>query len=385
MFEPFPGNYVWNLSINLALLAGGNHGELDAVCRPVREAALRGEEADTALLFDAWLGVARQVIAMAQRDLARNRRLSAGIKFQRAALYLLGAERMQSAGHAPRWRAYQDGLKYFRVALALQGHDTEFVDIPYEGRHFTALFVGAAPGADGRAAPCVVCCNGLDSMKEQAYGIGFAQSFRQRGVSTLIVDQPGSGEALRSFGLPGRHDAEAWATPTCDYLLTRADVDHARIGMFGGSLGGYFAPRAAAMEPRFKLCAVLGANTNWGEVQRRRLAREGDRPVPHYWEHVMWVFGKRSLEEFMAWAPCMDLSGVLADLRVPFLVTHPGGDRQIPLAYAQQAYDLAVNSPKRELFITTREHMEVEHFGADNGTVARDYIADWLSETFQDM
>lgn len=67
MFEPFPGNYAWHLSINLALLAGGNHGELDEVCRPVREAALQGEKADTALLFDAWWGVARQLIAMAQQ------------------------------------------------------------------------------------------------------------------------------------------------------------------------------------------------------------------------------------------------------------------------------------------------------------------------------
>jgi hypothetical protein len=38
--------------------------------------------------------------------------------------------------------------------------------------------------------------------------------------------------------------------------------------------------------------------TNWGELQRRRLAKEGDRPVPQYWDHVMWVWGKDSLEAF---------------------------------------------------------------------------------------
>jgi len=26
-------------------------------------------------------------------------------------------------------------------------------------------------------------------------------------------------------------------------------------------------------------------------VQRRRKEREGERPVPHYWEHVLWVWG----------------------------------------------------------------------------------------------
>jgi fermentation-respiration switch protein FrsA (DUF1100 family) len=385
VFEPFPGNYVWNLSINLALMAGGNHGELDEVCRPVRDAAARNEDAGSTRLFESWLAVANKVVAMAEADLARGRRVSAGIKFQRASGYLLGAERMQSRDHEPRRQAYEDGLRYFRLALELRQDQTEFVDIPYEGRHFPALFAQAPRADDGRPRPCVVLCNGLDSMKEQAWMIGLPQAFAMRGISTLVVDQPGSGEALRRFGLAGRHDAEAWATPAYDYLLTRSDVDHARIGMVGGSLGGHFAPRAVAMDPRFTLCAVLGANSNWGEMQKRRLAREGDRPVPHYWDHVMWVFGKKTLDEFMAWAPCMDLSGVLEKIRVPFLVTHAAGDRQIPVEYARQSYDAAVHSPKRELFITTKDHLEVEHFGADNGTISRDYVADWLQETFAEM
>jgi hypothetical protein len=52
MFEPFPGNYVWNLAVNLALYTGGNHGEIDAACRPLREAAARGQDAGTELFFD---------------------------------------------------------------------------------------------------------------------------------------------------------------------------------------------------------------------------------------------------------------------------------------------------------------------------------------------
>ena len=80
-----------------------------------------------------------------------------------------------------------------------------------------------------------------------------------------------------------------------DYLETREDVDPERIGMMGLSLGGYYAPRAVAFEPRFALGAVWGANHDWGEVQKKRLAREGDRPVPHYWEHVQWVWGAKDM------------------------------------------------------------------------------------------
>lgn len=384
MFEPFPGNYVWNLSTNLALMCGGNIGEIDAACRPIREAAARGEDAGTALFFDSWVNVAHQVIANGEADEAKGRNLSAGIKYQRAAGYLLAAERMQSRDYAPRWEAYRKGLAMFRRGVELQGLDVEFVDIPYEGSSYPALFVPAKP-RDGRPAPVLVSCNGLDSMKEQIFGAGNPAAFAARGVSTLVIDQPGTGAALRLNALTGRHDSEAWASRAVDYLVTRDDVDPKRIGMFGLSLGGYFAPRAAAFEKRFALCAVMGANHNWGEMQKRRQAREGDRPVPHYWDHVMWVFGKKTIEEFMAWAPSMDLNGVVEKIDVPFLVTHGEGDRQIPVEYAHQSYGQAVNSPKRELRITTKADFEVEHCGADNGTILRDFIADWVGETFAEM
>ncbi len=384
MFEPFPGNYVWNLAVNLALACGGNIGEIDAACRPLREAAARGEDAGTALFFDSWIKVAHQVIANGREDEAKGRRLSAGIKYQRAAGYLLAAERMQSRDYAPRWEAYRLGLEMFRKGVELQGLGIEFVSIPYEGKSFPALFL-KAKSADGRKAPCVVSCNGLDSMKEQIVGDGKPGALIARGVSVLVIDQPGTGEALRLHGLTGRHDSEAWASRAVDYLTTRDDVDHKRIGMFGLSLGGYYAPRATAFEKRFTLCAVQGANHNWGEMQKRRLAREGDRPVPHYWDHVMWVFGKATIEEFMAWAPSMDLNGVVQKIAVPFLVTHGAGDRQIPVEYARQSYEQAINSPKRELKIFGSESYEVEHCGADNGTISRDFIADWIAETFTEM
>lgn len=384
MYEPFPGNYIWNLSTNLALMCGGNIGEIDAACRPIREAAARGEDAGTALFFDSWLDVATKVLAMADADLLAGRKLSAGIKYQRAAGYLLSAERMQSRDYAPRWEAYNNGLAYFRKGMELQGKPIEFVKIPYEGSYFTALFI-PAHSEDGRKAPCVVSCNGLDSMKEQIYGAGNPEAFRLRGVSTLLIDQPGTGEALRNLGLVGRYDAEAWGSAAYDYLLTRDDVDHQRIGIFGLSLGGYFAPRIAGMDRRFKLCAVMGANHNWGEMQVRRMAREGDRPVPHYWDHVMWVFGKKTVEEFMAWAPNMNLTGVVKNITAPFLITHGIGDRQIPVEYAHQSYEEAKDSAKRTLYITQPEHFEVEHCGADNGTILRDYIADWIGETFAEM
>jgi len=165
-----------------------------------------------------------------------------------------------------------------------------------------------------------------------------------------------------------------------DYLETRADIDPKRIGIMGVSLGGYYTPRVVAFEPRYALGAVWGANHNWGEMQKRRLAREGDRPVPHYWEHVAWVWGAKNHEEFMRLAEDIHLNGILDRVKVPFLVTHGSKDRQIPVEFAYQTYDQLVNSPKRELKIFTDREGGVQHSSIDNMANAGSYIVDWVAE-----
>ena len=151
--------------------------------------------------------------------------------------------------------------------------------------------------------------------------------------------------------------------------------------MGGISLGGYYAPRAVANEPRFAAGFVCGANHNWGEVQEARLKREGELPVPHYWDHVRWVWGSPDMESFKALWPKITLDGQMEKIRVPFLVTHGEKDRQIPLKYAYQSYDQLTNSPKRELKIMTEREGGVEHVGADNPSFGGAYIADWMAET----
>jgi dienelactone hydrolase len=165
-----------------------------------------------------------------------------------------------------------------------------------------------------------------------------------------------------------------------DWLQERADVDTARIGMTGISLGGHFAPRAVAYEPRFAAGAVWGANHDWAAVQQRRLQREGEHPVPHYWAHVHWAFGAKDMDDFLEKARDMTLEGHLQRIRVPFLVTHGERDRQIPVADARRTWEQLVNSPHRQLKIFTEREGGVEHVGADNMSFARDCIADWFAE-----
>ena len=381
MYEPFPGNYVWNLSVNICLSMGGVMGEIDKANDEVRAVAREGEDKGTEAFFIAWGRMADELVELADKNARDGHRLSAAEKYLRATAYYMTAERMQSRHYKPRWVMYDKMLTTMRRAIEEGGLNCERVDIPYGETRFPGLFVR---GHGEGPRPVMVFCNGLDSIKETIY-LAIRDTFAVRGISVLMIDHPGVGEALRLQGLPAIPDTERWATAAIDYLEGRADVDPERIGMIGWSLGGYFAPRAVCYEPRFKLCVAWGANHNWGELQRRRLAREGDRPVPHYWDHVLWVWGKDNLDEFMAYIPQVTLEGHLDRMRVPFLITHGGNDRQIPIEYAHKSHDQAVNSPDLELKIFTSREGGVEHCSADNMEPVRSYIADWVQDRFNPL
>lgn len=377
LFEYFP-NYIWNLSVAMALESGAQIGEIVDMCQPIRDAAAGGADAGTPQFMAKWVEMADTLIGLAEEDEARGRGFSASDKLERASLYLLVAERMQGHGHPGRQATYAKARETFDRSTMLGSLPRERVEVPLSKGTMPALYT-RAPG-DG-PKPVVVYCNGLDSCKELLYWSKLPHALARRGISTLCVDQPGSGEALRLQELPVDPHSENWASKAVDWLEARDDVDPKRIGMTGISLGGHFAPRAVAYEPRFASGAVWGANHNWREVQDKRMKREGENPVPHYWAHVMWAFGAADMDDFLAKSTDMNLNGHMDRIRVPFLVTHGAHDRQISVAYAHDLHDQLVNAPGRELKLFTAREGGVEHVGADNMSFGRDYIADWFADT----
>src|SRR5712692_1204413 len=104
-----------------------------------------------------------------------------------------------------------------------------------------------------KALPIVVMCMGLDSAKEEMDD--YENRFLARGLATLAFDGPGQGEAEYDFAICPEYEKPVKAV--FDYLATRKDIDNARAGIWGVSLGGYYAPRAAAFEKRVKACVAL--------------------------------------------------------------------------------------------------------------------------------
>ncbi|KRB93529.1 alpha/beta hydrolase family protein [Noviherbaspirillum sp. Root189] len=379
MFKYFPTNYVWNLSVDLAIEMGARIGEIEEMCAPLQEASKQPDATGTQAFRETWSRMADKLCELAGEDEARGRLISAGDKYGRAAVYYMTAERLQAHNAPGRLELYKRFLSVFNKGTQLAGENCEHVEIPYGDSHIAGLFV-RAEGVQG-PTPILVQINGLDSFKEMKYRVGAPAWLAKRGISSLVIDQPGTGEALRLHGMHAVYNTEIWASKIVDWLETRSDVDAKRIGLEGVSLGGYYCPRAVAFEPRFACGVVWGANHDWRDVQKKRLAREGNLPVPHYWEHVRWVWGAKSQEAFMEIAEKVHLDGILDRIKVPFLVTHGAKDSQIPLHWAQRTYDQLVNSPKRELKIFTDREGGAQHASFDNSANAGAYIADWVAET----
>src|SRR5277367_3112207 len=160
MFRYFPTNYVWNLSVDLAIEMGAKIGEIEEMCAPLREAAKQPDAAGTAAFLETWAKMGDKLCGLAEEDEGRGRLISAGDKYGRAATYYLTCERLQAHGAAGRPELYERMLDVFARGVKLAGENCERVEIPCDGAPLAGLYVRAEDAE--RRAPILVQINGLD-------------------------------------------------------------------------------------------------------------------------------------------------------------------------------------------------------------------------------
>ena len=373
MLEYFPNEPVWNFSLALALLAGGNIHEIDAAVSPLRALPdCRTVEAQEAWA-EKWASLGTRLEGLGERDEADGNLLSAGRKYLTASAYYLVAERQISRLSPTKLATYQKVLQCFRRGIELDRSPVEFVEIPYKGTSLPALFIPATtPGP----APCMIHFDGADAIKELLYFVT-KDAYRRRGIALLIVHHPGVGEALRLRSLYTGPDTEVPAGACVDYLESRADVDPDRIGIVALSLGGYYAPRAAAFEKRLKCCVAWGAAWDFSIVVEKLAAELKDDSLFNF--QFAWITGQETLEGTLSVARQMTLEGIADKIECPLLVVHGESDRLLPIAIAEKTINEAVNSPIRTLKIFTAAEGGVEHCQADDGQIVSEYISDWVA------
>lgn len=385
MFAYFPDHYSWNLGLLMAAQLGGELTEIDEACRPLRELAQRPNAKDDpeaqAAWIERWSALARKVEDFARRDEAAGHALTAGKKYLRACVYWFTAERMTSHRSPQKLALYRAMRDCFERGVRLRSEPVEFVEIPYEGTRLPALF-HRAPGA-GRK-PAMIHFDGFDVTKEWMHLCGIAREFAARGIATLMLDHPGIGAALRLQHLPMNPDSERWAAAAMDWLESRSDVDPRRVGVVAMSLGGYYAPRAAAFEKRLAACVAWGARWENAGSHGRILRDPGAaRSVTDWVEHALWYYGAKTTDEAYEKIAQMTLEGIADRITCPLLVVHGACDRQVPVEQAERTVRAAVNSPRAELRVFTEDEGGAEHVGGDLFSPTIDYIADWVAEVLR--
>lgn len=355
---------------------------------------------------DAWLATAARTAGEAEAQLAAGHRISARDGLLRASNYYRAAEFFLHGNPAdPRIdHAYHRAVGCFRAAAALFVPSVEVVQIPYEGTVLHGYFYRAA-GSDGDDAPrpAMVVHNGFDGPAEEMHYNGAAAG-AERGYQVLSFDGPGHAAARRLDGLVFRPDWEHVVTPVLDWVLARPEVDSARVGLLGLSMGGLLAPRAAAFEHRLAACvAVDGVYELASTVLRAFPGSRADTETalradsaPHVdalmeklmasdptirWAitHGMYVMGADTPRAFAASYLDYTLAdGIAEQITCPTLVCDGENDMFWP-GQPQVLFD-HLTCPKILLRFTSAEGAGAHsQFGAQRLAYARIY--DWLDDT----
>jgi pimeloyl-ACP methyl ester carboxylesterase len=309
----------------------------------------------------AWVANGDDYAGRATDAELKGRTRTAGELWNQAALsyhfakfvWMLDMDRYEDATHK--------AVHALRLAHSFLDPTAERIEIPFEGG--TGLVGNLRRPASNRVQlpPLVLLFPGLDSTKEEFFG--WENVFLSRGLATFSLDGPGQGETGLSTRIYPNYEVAAAAT--IDALELRDDIDADRIGAAGVSLGGYYAPRAAAYEKRLK--AVVGISgpfdfgANWdGMPQQTR-------------ETVCHHTGASSMEEGREKAGELNLYDAAKLIDQPFLSITGRNDRLIPWEQSQRQ---AEEAPGGEFVL----YDDGNHVCNNIPWKYRPLTADWLKE-----
>jgi pimeloyl-ACP methyl ester carboxylesterase len=139
---------------------------------------------------------------------------------------------------------------------AFEEHGIERMQVPFRGASLPAVAVRP----EGKPRGTIILHGGYDSFIEEFYSM--MRYFAASGFRVVGFDGPGQGAARRKAGFPLDYH---WEKPV-GAVLDHLGLDD--VTLIGLSMGGYFALRAAAFEPRVKRVIVSGHAFDYRKVAR---------------------------------------------------------------------------------------------------------------------
>jgi 2,6-dihydroxypseudooxynicotine hydrolase len=279
---------------------------------------IRTQIADWTSWCDVWSGFAAEAEQRAEQRIAQDAMRSAGDELARASLYYHYGQFLLFDNLEVKRRAHALKIAAFRRAAALLDPPLQRVEIPFENVKMAAYL--RLP-TNVKSPPCVILMGGLDTTKEDYLSVN--NHCVQRGLATLAFDGPGQGET--QFDMLWRRDYDRAVTAVIDFVERRPEIDRNRIGIIGRSMGGFYAPRAAATDDRIK------AAVSWGAMYHLR--NIADVPI-HTRDGFMYVSQSKTIEEARQFFECINLEGFAEKIKCPLLVVHGGLDTITPMENA---------------------------------------------------
>lgn len=251
---------------------------------------------------------------------------------------------------------------FLRGAWALEP-PAEAVEIRYDGATMRGLL---RKPAGVRRPPVLLMIPGLDSVKEELQAT--ADHFLRRGIATVAIDGPGQGEMEFDRNIEPAYERPAGAA--IDWLEAREDVDASRVGVFGVSLGGYYAVRVAAMEPRVRATIELAGTYSLAGFWDKRSVVSRDAFIKRS--------GAQDEKHARELAKEIDMAGLGARIKRPLLIVHGKSD---PIASFAGAERLASETATAELVTYEDGTHAITNRPFESRALMSDWMADKLGAT----
>ena len=306
-----------------------------------------------------WVATGDLHLDLALKAESKNNFISAGEAYIGAALcYHFGKFVFQDYLDEYMAASYKS-VEAYAKGLKLLDPSGEQIEIPFEG----TVMVGTLriPSGTDRP-PLILLLPGRDSTKEEFFY--WKGVFLKRVLATFSLDGPGQGEC--GYNSHIRPDYEAAVSTALDTLTQRKDIDPNKIGLAGVSLGGYYAPRAAAIEQRVKAAVGICGPYNFAECcdGTPMLTRAAFK----------YHSGANDLAEAKVKANQLSLESAAHKIKQPLLIIQWKLDRLIPWEQATKIVNAVGKNAELVLF-------DIGNHVCNNIPYAyRPLTADWLKE-----
>jgi esterase FrsA len=260
--------------------------------------------------------------------------------------------------------AYRKSQEYFSKAARYFDPPLERVEMPFAGHEREgSVSVGLLRKPKELAKPPVVIIwGGIDAFKEERA----SEPYLKQGLATLAIDMPGVADAP----LAGSEDGGRLWDAVFAYIDSRPDLDSDRIGIHGGSTGGYWATKLAHTHAQRLRAAVNQGGPAHFAFQKDWIvkAQRGEYPF-ELAETLACAFGRSTAEEWVNYAPKLSLleQEILERRCAPLLCVNGINDSVFPIA--DMYLLLEHGSPKTARFYAAG------HMGGGN---AQALIVEWL-------